>query len=205
MKLPWIKLFFYEFMVQPIPEKPLLPERFSKYISVREILPGDPLLNNLPISAEVIEARFKQSSVCLAAFQKEEFIGYQWFCFGPYEEDEVYTRFVPLPESEAVFDYDIYLLPEKRFGLGFTGLWNASNQYLRNKGFLYTFSRVSRFNTGSRRAHKHLKCRCVGRAVYLHVHDMQILFASVFPFVRLSLKNSQSPVITLRPDVLLKT
>jgi len=193
-KLP-LRLFFYELMIQPVATKKMAPPNLAKSFEVREISEGDPLLETTPPPLDVIHSRYRQDSVCLGAFQKGVFIGYQWLCFGPYIEDEVRCIFVPQPPSEAVFDFDFYLFPNYRFGLGFVALWDAANEYMRERGITTTTSRVSRFNTASRKSHDHLGWCCVGRTIFLKSNSFQLMLASIRPYVHVSIGRSSGPVI----------
>ena len=108
----------YDIMVQPIADSDKAPANLTKSFTIREIEEGDPLVAQMPPPPAIIEARYRQDYVCIGGFQKDDFIGYQWFAFGPYEEDEVRCQFLPTPKETAVFDFDFYLLPEHRLGLG---------------------------------------------------------------------------------------
>ena len=183
---PNLRLYFYELLVQPIPEKPLLPSRLSRALEIREIAFGDPEIARMPARSDIKESRFKQNAICLGAFQKNQFIGHIWFCFDAYEEDEVRCTFV-LPEGTgAVFDFDLYLFPEHRLGLGFVGIWNGANEFLRSRGVKFSFSRLTRFNLASRQAHMQLGARRVGRVFVLRTWRLEFLVATVRPYVHFS-------------------
>jgi hypothetical protein len=200
---PGLRLYFYEIMVQPIPEKPLIPARLTKNLEIREIKRGDPEVDLMPARADIKETRFKQNAICLGAFQKGRFIGYMWFCSYAYEEDEVRCTFLLSPVKEAVFDFDFYLFPEHRMGLGFIGMWNGANKFLNSRGIKYTFSRLTRTNIASRRAHNHLGWKCVGRTLFLQAWRVQFMAATIFPYLHLSFGNSGRVQLKLRPDALL--
>jgi len=200
---PALRLYVYDFMVQPIPDKPLLPERLTKNLEIREIRRGDPEVDLMPARPEIKESRFAQNAICLGAFKKGQFIGYMWFCFRTYEEDEVRCTYVVTPAKEAVFDFDLYLFPQHRMGLGFVGIWNGANKFLHERGIKFTFSRLTRFNTASRRAHHHLGWKLVGRAVFLQAWRLEFMMATLFPFLHLSLGKPGHVRLQLRPDVLL--
>ena len=144
-----LRVFDYDLMVQPVLDEPLIPVRFSKKFEIREIKREDPELDRFPVPPGILALRFEQSAICLGAFQEDTFIGYIWFCFRSYNEDEVRCTFVVTPEDGAVFDFDIYLFPDHRFGLGFAAIWNGANRFLRERGVRMSFSRVSRFNVAS--------------------------------------------------------
>jgi hypothetical protein len=200
---PRLRLQVYELMVQPITDKPLLNGRMNRQLEVREIRAGDPEIARMPVRPEIMAQRFAQKAVCLGAFRKGELIGYMWFCFESYDEDEVRCTYLLNPVEKAIFDFDFYLFPEHRMGLGFVGLWNGANQYLSRRGIAYTFSRLTRFNLASRRAHQHLGWKVAGRAVFFQAWRVELLLATLFPYVHLSLGRSRVR-LALRPDALLR-
>jgi len=199
---PRLRLYVYELMVQPIPDGPLVPDRLTKNLEVREIKRGDSEVDLMPARPEIKESRFAQDAICLGAFQKGQFIGYMWFCARAYEEDEVRCTYLLSPVEEAVFDFDLYLFPQHRMGLGFIGIWNGANKILRERGIKFTFSRLTRFNLASRRAHQHLGWKVVGRAVFLQAWSLEFMVATLFPFLHLSLGKPGGVRLQLRPDVL---
>lgn len=198
---PKLGVRVYEFMVQPITNKALLPDRFVRNMEFREINRGDPELNRMPPPPDVIESRYAQGAVCLGAFLKGSFIGYIWFCFGAYEEDEVRCTYVLQNPSVAVFDFDLYIFPAYRMGVGFMGLWHGANQYLYNRGIRYTYSRLTRFNLASRRSHQHLGWNRIGSAAVVLTPSTEIMIATLFPFLFFSRKRRMH--LKFSPDVLL--
>jgi hypothetical protein len=198
-----LRLYVYQLMVQPIPDRPLLSARFTKQLEIREIGRGDPEVALMPARPEIKESRFRQNAICLGAFHKGRFIGFIWFCFGAYEEDEVRCTYVLPAGDRAVFDFDLYLFPEHRMGIGFIGLWNGANEFLRNRGVRFSFSRLTRFNVASRRAHDHLGWKRVGNAIFLRAWGLEFMVATVSPYLHISLAKSQRVRLRLPPDVLL--
>ena len=195
-----LRLYAYQIMVQPITGKPLLPERFARRIELREIRRGDPEVALMPARPDIKEARFAQNAVCLGAYREGRLIGYLWFGHGQYEEDEARCTYVVTPKGEAIFDYDLYIFPEHRGGFAFAGIWHGANEYLCKRGIRYTFSRYTRFNLASRRAHERLGGRPVGSAVFLQLGPVQLMAATLWPFVHLSLSRSQRVTLQLRPS-----
>jgi hypothetical protein len=195
---PSLRLYFYELLVQPIPEEPLLPSRLSRTLQMREIAFGDPEIARMPARPDIKESRFKQDAICLGAFQNSQFIGHIWFCFHTYEEDEVRCTFV-LPEGkQTVFDFDLFVFPEYRMGLGFVGIWNGANDFLRGRGIKCSFSRLTRFNLASRRAHAQLGAQRVGRVFVLRAWRMEFMVATIPPYVHLSLGKQDRVRLKLR-------
>lgn len=197
---PHLRLYFYELVVQPIAEVPLLPTNLSKALEVREIGSGDPEIALMPARPDIKESRFKQNAICLGAFRNSVFIGHIWFCFRAYEEDEVRCTFV-LPEGgHAVFDFDLYLFPEHRMGPGFAGIWDGASQFLRSRGVKFSFSRLTRFNLASRRAHMRLGARRVGSLLVLRAWRVEFMVATVAPYIHLSLGERDRAYVKLRLD-----
>jgi hypothetical protein len=192
------RLYAYELVVQPIPAAPTQPVPRSK-LEVRQVPPGDSALAAMPVPAEVIAARFAQHATCLGAFKDAELVGYMWFCAGRYDEDEVRCTYLLDPPLSSVFDYDFYVFPQHRMGRAFAILWSAANRILGQRGVRCTYSRVSRFNSASRRAHSHLGAQRIGRAWFIRLGTLQIMFATVSPFVHVSLTNRHRVRLTLRP------
>jgi hypothetical protein len=91
-------------------------------------------------------------------------------------------------------------MPERRLGIGFVGVWHGANRYLYDRGIRFTFSRLTRFNLQSRRAHAHLGWRRVGSSVTLKLGSLEIMTATVPPFFAISTK--RRPRLRLSADVL---
>ncbi|MDO9071928.1 MAG: hypothetical protein Q7U73_01585 [Rubrivivax sp.] len=199
---PRLGLQVYEFMVQPIGSKPLLPPNLSKNLTVRPILKGDPEVAEMPAREDIKAHRFEQGAQCLGTFRKGQLIGYMWYARARHEEDEVRCDYVLAEPATSVFDFDFYVLPQHRLGLGFLGVWHAANQVLSAQGVLYTFSRVTFFNTASRRAHDRLGWRRVGSGVFLQFWVIELMFCTLAPYIAATFSSRQRVSLTLRPDAL---
>jgi hypothetical protein len=196
---PRLRLYFYEFLMQPIPDKPLLAGRFANSFEMREIKRGDPEIALMPALPEIKESRFNQNAICIGVFRKNQLVGYIWFCFRAYEEDEVRCTFLLPDGDQSVFDFDLYIFPEHRMGLGFVAVWNAANEFLRKRGIRQSFSRLTRTNIASRSAHIHLGIRRVGRAVFLQAWSLELMVATIPPFLHLSLTRGHRIRLKLHP------
>lgn len=195
-----LRLHVYELMVQPITDKPLIPRRFTTKLVIRQIKAGDPEIALMPVRADVMAERLRKQSTCLGAFKDSALIGYMWFCSPSYDEDEVRCTYSVNPAHSSVFDFDFYLFPEHRLGLGFVALWNGANEFLFERGVRYTFSRLTRFNLASRRAHKHLGWKLVGRAVFFKAWQVEVMLATIAPFVHVAVKQANRVRLDLRSD-----
>jgi hypothetical protein len=199
---PRLRLFAYEFMVQPITGKPLLPANLAKNLTFVEIGRGHPDIELMPARADIKQSRFDQGAVCLGAYRKDKLIGYLWFCSHSYEEDEVRCTYNLSQPQTSVFDFDLYVMPEHRMGIGFMAIWHGANAYLHERGIRYTFSRMTRANLPSRRAHARLGARCAARAVFLQAWRLEVMLASAFPYLALTWKPLSRARLRLVPDVL---
>ncbi len=200
---PNLGLQVYEFMVQPIAgqgHKPLLPPNLARNLSFVEIGRGHPDLAKMPAREDIKLQRFEQGAHCLGAYKKGELIGYLWYCRQRYQEDLVRCTYELVDEERSIFDFDLYVLPQHRLGLAFLGIWHGVNETLGPMGARYTFSRLTRFNTASRRAHAHLGWRRVGSAVFVCAWRMELMFCSLAPYLSLTL--SRRVQLRLAPSVL---
>jgi hypothetical protein len=62
--------------------------------------------------------RFAANDLCAVAVLDGRIVGYQWFCVRPLYREERYSCAIEVP-PDAVYEYDIFILPEHRL----TGLW----------------------------------------------------------------------------------
>lgn len=196
---PRLGLYVYELMAQPIPEKPVLSAKLASKLTFVEIGRGHPSLALMPPPAAVIQSRFDQKAVCLCTYRGEVLLGYIWLCFDRYLEDEVRCDYLIAEVPGSVFDFDLYILPEHRMGLAFTAVWHGANEYLRARGVRRSFSRLTRFNTASRRSHAHLKWRRVGRVLVFAAWHLEIMLADIAPYVALTIGPRQRVSLQLRP------
>jgi hypothetical protein len=201
---PHLGLFVYELMVQPISGKPLLPPNFARNLRFTEIARGDPDIALMPAREDIKALRFEQGARCFGVYRKDKLIGYIWFCFDRYDEDEVRCTYELAVPERSVFDFDLYVLPEHRMGIGFMAIWHGANEYLRGRGVRYTFSRLTRFNIASRRSHARLGSRCVGRTLFMKAWRVELMLADVAPFAALTWAPHQRVSMRLAPVVLLE-
>lgn len=197
MASPRLGLGFYELMAQPVPEQPLLRPNRAQYLRGQRVEPGHPALAKMPVPAKVIAARFAQGAECLVVYRQQEMMGYIWFGVGRYLEDEVRVTYELADPQRTVFDFDLYVLPEHRMGLGFMAVWHVANEYLRERGIVATLSRITRFNLGSRRAHARLGARCIGRMWFLKLGRLELILATVRPWLAWSLSERGRPRLRL--------
>jgi len=199
---PQFGLFVYEMMVQPISGKPMLTASLTKNLAFIEIGRDHADIGLMPALADIKQSRFDQGAMCLGVYRKAKLIGYIWFCFCRYEEDEVRCTYELTDPIRSVFDFDLYVFPEHRMGIAFTAIWHGANAYLYARGIRFTFSRVTRFNSASRRSHARLGWKCVASVIFLKLHRIELMLANIFPYIALTWSSSQRTRLRLAPDVL---
>ena len=195
-----VRLHKYYFMQQPVPAGSWLPPRRGASIEVRALHADDPALAAFPRPARAYPYRFGQGAVCLAAFKSGLPAGFLWFTVGPYDEDEVRCRFMPLPEGQAAWDFDVYVAPEHRTGPVFLRLWDEANRLLRREAVACSFSRVSAFNALSVASHSRMGATRIGAATFLSVGRWQASAATLRPFLFFSRNPASVPVFRLNAE-----
>ncbi|MFO1217469.1 MAG: hypothetical protein U1E89_03690 [Burkholderiaceae bacterium] len=194
---PRFALHYFEIMAQPITGKPLLASGLARNLSFRELHSGDPEITLMPAREDIKADRFRSGARCLAAYRKHQLLGYMWLAFERYREDEARFTFELAAPKESAFDFDFYVFPEHRMGIGFMAIWHGGNAFLHERGVRWSFSRVTRFNTASRRAHLRLGGQVVGSVWVLQLGVLEVTFATVAPFVALTWRRTQRVTLNL--------
>lgn len=196
---PRLGLHVYELMEQPIDGRALLPSRLSLNLEFTEIGPAHPALDAMPARTDIKAARFEQGARCLGVWRKGALLGYLWWCPRQYHEDEVRCTYLLEPCDAAVFDFDLYVMPEHRHGIAFVAIWHGANQWLHAQGVRHSYSRVTLFNLPSRRAHARLGGRRVGSALFIRIFAVEVLVCTVLPYIAVSWRQDQRPSLRLAP------
>lgn len=179
-------VFPYQFVVQRIPEQPFLPPALSKNVCIERLMPTNPWLDKIAVPARVIADRFARGACGVAALRKGRLVGYAWWSAVGYSEKEVCCTFELSEPEHAVFDFDVHVMPEHRLGLGFMAVWHAFAEELRRGGIQHSYSRISRFNEASLRAHARLGAKNIGQAIFLRAGAFTLVLMGRFPFVRVA-------------------
>ncbi|BBL35979.1 hypothetical protein Nstercoris_02258 [Nitrosomonas stercoris] len=188
-----IRIFKYQLVAQPVNNKPFLSPTRGRKIVIRQIDMRDPAISYFPRPLSVIQQRFKDGAICLSAFKDGAFVGFIWLMLGPYQEDEVRADYIPLPAKRAVWDFDVYVHPDYRLGFTFLRLWDEANQLLSKNGFEWSCSRISSFSARSSKSHAHLGTIILGQAVFIKLVNWQVTFASIKPYIHISLSPDSFP------------
>ena len=195
-----IRLYKYYLIAQPVARESLLPPSKSNSITIREINEEDEIIQIFPRPIKVIHNRFRSGAKCLIATQNNEFIGFLWLHFYPYQEDEVRARYTPFPPEKTAWDFDVYVAPNFRLSRTFARLWSEANNILRERKIIWSCSRISAFNNNSLRSHKYLGAKFLGSALFVCIGKWQLSFASIYPFFHISSNDRSFPEYSLNTD-----
>ena len=193
------RIIRYHFVAQPVPPQTGLGIRPSPNSFVGFIKASDSLVASFPRPTSVIENRFKNGNICLVAKSGEKFAGFIWLAKGQYEEDEVRCCYQLLHPGQSVWDFDVYVEPEFRYGRTLARLWDSANSFLAEDGVLWSFSRISASNSESLRAHSRLDIQRLFTATFFCLGKFQMTIVGVNPFIHISLSNDCRPTLGLKP------
>jgi GNAT superfamily N-acetyltransferase len=193
-------LFRYEFVAQYVADTPLEPLRGAD-IEIRHTVPQQALPEDYPRPAHAVHYRHAQGAQELTAWRGGHLAGFLWLIRGAYQEDEVRARYC-LVHPHASWDFDVWVHPEERLGWVFRQLWEAARSDLRHEGIRWTCSRISAFNSASRRAHAQIGTVSMGAALFLRCGHWQWMLANVRPYFHLSRSAASYPQLNFDTSTL---
>lgn len=196
LRLPF-EVRSYRLIAQPVASAPRLKGSRGGSFVGREIGPRDSALAEMPLEQDTLDFRFGQGARCLGLFREQALVAYIWLTLGPYEEDEVRCRFLPLPEGRTSWDFDLYVLPAYRLSPAFLKMWDEADAFLRAHGVAWSCSRISAFNLASVRSHARLGGVDLGGADFLTAGPVQILVSGRAPWIHLAVTRGSRPVVPL--------
>jgi len=194
----YCRLHVYVLVAQPVDFA-----RFSRFprrrsLDIREIGAEEAMALPVPRPREALARRFRQGARCLVARRDGNFQGFLWYQHRAYEEDEVRCCFIPAPPERAVWDFDVFVVPSARGSLTFGRLWQSYYEAISSQGIEWSISRISAFNVHSIAAHAKLGAVRVGTAGFFTVGAVQLMLATVAPFVHFSAGAHQRPVVKVQ-------
>jgi hypothetical protein len=176
----------YYLVAQPVAKKCWLPPHRGQGFEIRRVVEFDPLVRQFPRPEHAAPYRFNQGAVCIAALKAGALVGFLWLTLGPYQEDEVRCRYVPLPAGKSAWDFDVHVEPEYRNGIVFLRLWDEANLFLAAHQVQWSLSRISAFNSGSILSHARMGARRIGAVTFLSIGSWQIAASTVAPYFHFS-------------------
>jgi len=195
-----IRLIVYYIVAQPVRRMASVPTNRGQAIEVREIAVEEALALPVDRPGHVISSRFRQGARCLMASAKGRFLGFLWFLAGPYEEDEVRCRFVPLPREIVAWDFDVFVEPSARLGFTFARLWDEANNLLSSQGIEWSLSRISAFNANSLASHQRLGIKRVAVVAFLCAGPVQFMLSTSRPYIHMALNRGSRPILNVSPS-----
>jgi hypothetical protein len=195
-----VRVHKYYLVAQPVSSTPWLAPNRGQSFEVRQVAELDAVVRQFPRPGWVASYRFNQGAVCLAAMKSGTLVGFLWLTLGPYQEDEVRCRYVPLPTGKSAWDFDVHVDPEYRNGIVFLKLWDEANRFLAAHQIQWSLSRISAFNSGSILSHAKMAARRIGTATFLSIGSWQIAASTVRPYLHLSTHAGSLPTYALNPE-----
>lgn len=193
-------LYYYDWTIQPVTNKRIIPERIASKYAYRKIEKGDKALQEIPVPSGVLDFRYEQDSECIALFKDDKLAAYIWLTYGSYDEDEIRATFHLDPPHQAVFDYNLYIIPDFRMGMAFAAIWDYVNRYLFDKGIRYTYSRITHTKINSAGAHKLLGARFIGKSITLKLWNFQLMYTTQTPKLSVLFDSNKRVRINLTPE-----
>lgn len=182
-----VSLPIYLFCAQPIAAGAVAGLRQQSDVVVRKVAADDPLVEAFPRSPAIVRQRYANGAICYAVTVKNEFAGHIWLNRLHYDEDEVRCRYC-LPDSQSVWDFDVYVAPRFRVGRTMARLWDATAADLHAGGVRWSFSRISLYNPGSVRSHERLGAVHLATGVFLKMGALEVALFSRRPWPHVSVK-----------------
>jgi hypothetical protein len=202
-----LEIHYRYILLQEVPSDSLLKGRASTSLDIR-CLAGEELMAEFdrdhdgafsrpPRDRARTQRRVERGDVCIAARRSGRTIGVLWLTFDTFDETEVKALFVVSPEAGMAWDSNLFIVEDARAGLVFVALWDAANQFLREKGYRWSATQTSAFNGGSLLAHQRLGARRIGRIVYLLLGSWQVTFSGLRPQLHVAAASGPGPTFVI--------
>lgn len=192
-RLPGVAYRRYQIIAVPRAGMPAMPRgHLVRALSTEELAAT---AGDLDMSAATIAFRRRQGMTCLGAFRDARLLGVTWLTERPFDEDEVFVRFVPPPG--AAWDTGLYVRPAERSGRAFAALWAGTAAWLAERGLDWSMSRINDYNDASWRAHQRMGAKRIDGLTALRLGGRQWLVGARPRWSRLSA--GQRPPVLLLP------
>jgi len=195
-----VRIHKYYLVAQPVAKRCWLPPHRGQSFEIRKIAQPDPVVAQFPRPDHAAPYRFNQGAVCIAALKAGTLAGFLWLTLGPYQEDEVRCRYVPLPAGKSAWDFDVHVEPEYRNGIAFLRLWDEANSFLAAHQIQWSLSRISAFNSGSILSHARMGAQRLGAVTFLSIGSWQIAASTVAPYFHFSIRAGSFPTYALQAE-----
>ena len=189
-------LYFYHFYNQPLLSNSTSAKKKNSAFEFKTFDDYSEILAQLPRPLENIKSRFQQDVKCLVGIKDEKLVSCVWFAKSSFIEDEVRCTYL-LPDN-AVWDFDVYVIPEYRVGRLFMRTWQKAEQELNALEYYNSFSRISAFNKNSVISHEKLGAKRHSSAIFIVIGKFQLMVSSSSPFINFSFSSQDYPKINFR-------
>lgn len=200
------RLWSFRFYAQPVSGQRMLPPATGTKIVVRTLEPAEIDAEQFERPPGVIERRFEDGSVCIAALDRGSLAGFMWLHFGQLRERLLDCDFEAVPSGRSCWDYDFEIKPKYRLGRTFARLWDEAHQLLRDRGIEASVSWIAFSNQGSQRAHERMGARRVGWLIVFELRGIKLALSSIAPYLhaagrghRLYFPVDATPVLARNP------
>jgi hypothetical protein len=187
------RLIKYYFVAQPIPSLQAPARPTASKTRIYRTTPPDGIIAQFPRPPHVIAKRFADGAQCFVAEQAGQLVGFLWIKQERYDEDEVRCCYLLHPPDRLVWDFDGYVAPQFRMSRAFSRLWKATNEYLCERGYEWSISRISAFNAWSLASHRRLGIVHLHTATFLIVGPLQLSMFSRAPFLHVGFGPASAP------------
>lgn len=184
-------IYKYQFVAQRLGDLPLCGQR-GKDIEVRVLANRQAIPPGYPRPADVLDQRYAQGAISLAAYRHQDLIGFLWLLFDACQEDEVRARY-RLVSPLSCWDFDVYVRPQDRLGWAFRRLWEEARCLLRARAVRWSCSRISAFNAASLAAHARIGTVPLGSATFIRCGQWQWMVATLAPHFHFSRHPASCP------------
>jgi hypothetical protein len=192
------RLFKYYFVAQPVPESPQATQRTGQ-IKLYRASGTEKIIASFPRPAKIIARRFADGAACFVAERDGVLLGFIWVKLDRYEEDEVRCDYLLDSARGVAWDFDAWVAPEFRMTRAFRHLWEAANDYLRQRGCRWSVSRISAFNPVSLSSHRRLGAVHLFTGLFLALGSVQLALFSRRPYFHFSVGAGSRPRLAFGP------
>ncbi|MCB2100916.1 MAG: GNAT family N-acetyltransferase [Rhodobacterales bacterium] len=196
----WLHLDRCHYYVEPVPDKPKVPERLFRGLEVRTLAPDDLAGQVVPLTAETVARRLAAGNVGLGVYAKGDLIGYGWLNPGLHDDEMYRARFRPLPEGKVAWSYDFWVKPEVRGGLVFACLNEAHYAHMRDHGLTHAVSYIQATNQASLASHERMGAYRIGSSTFVVLFGAWLVLSTVPPRLSLSFRRQGRPTLALAVD-----
>lgn len=179
-----IEMTHYIFYSQPISSKKRVSEKKLAQYEFEVCSENSEIISQLGRPPEVIDKRFAQGAICLLAKKEDVLLGCIWLVKQRYVEDQIRaTYYYP---NDAIWDFDVFVIPKKRLTPLFAALWDTADNWMLEQNINKSISRILAYNSSSIKSHTSAGASKIGWLIALSRNNFQLTLYSLAPFIHIS-------------------